>query len=91
MMALSKESIELYTNCTYTINITTTNQHSSIIIDTLIVAADWSELAYIGQSKSEFGHRQCYDWINERYESGDCEELVLSSMAEVYQRVKSKP
>ena len=88
MMALSNESIELYTNCTYTVNITTTNQHSSIIIDTLIVAADWSELAYIGQYKSEFGHRQCYDWINERYESGDCEELVLSSMAEVYQHMK---
>ena len=90
-MALSNESIELYTNCTYTVNITTTNQHSSIIIDTLIVAADWSELAYIGQSNSEFGHRQCYDWINERYKSRDCEELVLSSMAEVYQHVKSKP
>mgnify|MGYP001795831474 FL=1 len=88
MVSLSNESIELYTNCTYTVNITTTNQHSSIIIDTLIVAADWSELAYIGQSKSEFGHRQCYDWINERYESGDCEELVLSSMAEVYQHMK---
>ena len=87
-MSLSNESIELYTNCTYTVNITTTNQHSSIIIDALIVAADWSELAYIGQSESEFDHRQCYDWINERYEGGDCEELGLSSMAEVYQHVK---
>ena len=89
MVSLSNESIVLYTNGTYTVHITNANQHSSIIIDTLIVAADWSELAYVSQSESGFDHKQCYDWINERYESRDCGELVLSSMAEVYRHVNS--
>ena len=88
MVSLSSESVMLYTNCTYTVIISTTNQHSSIIIDTLIVAADWSELAYVSQSESGFDHKQCYDWINERYKSEYCQELVLSSMTEIYQHVK---
>lgn len=60
------------------------------MIDTLMVAVDWSELSYASQSADGFDYKQCYDWIDERTDSSECERLVLSSMSEVYQELKGK-
>ncbi|XP_067943221.1 laminin subunit beta-4-like [Watersipora subatra] len=84
-LALTEDTL-LLIDWQYAVNITVIA--GQVMIDTLLLAPDWSQFSYYASLPEVIEPLSCYDWLNSGRDDSICQMLIHSSMAELYRGAK---